>query len=150
MMPNADLSSQTERQKAYARAAVRRAIVRGDLTRPANCGRCARPDAKRSDGRSAIHAHHHKGYDHPLDVEWLCPKCHFSDDKRPARQANGRAKLTEAQVADIRARYRRGINRHRSDNAAGQLAREYGVAATTITRIIAGEMWIDAALAEGV
>ena len=46
-------------------------------------------------------------------------------------ERHGRAKLTASNVRDIRARHAEGVS-------ARQLAREYGVAATTITRIFHG------------
>lgn len=47
---------------------VLRAIQRGDITRPDNCPRCRRAD-------SPIQGHH-ADYAKPLDVEWLCARCH--------------------------------------------------------------------------
>lgn len=54
--------------------------------------------------------------------------------------SNGRAKLTECQVADIRARYRR-YDRSASTRA---LAREFNVSHAVISSIIRGESWKDA------
>lgn len=51
--------------KAYR--AVHWALKTGTLVRPAHCGACAqdcKPDA------------HHADYARPLDVEWLCRRCH--------------------------------------------------------------------------
>lgn len=61
--------------KEGARVSVRRAITRGDLIRPDSCPRCG-AFSKRRDGVSAIQAHHHRGYEYPLDIEWLCARCH--------------------------------------------------------------------------
>lgn len=48
--------------------AVRRALGRGDLTRPDACGACGCSDRR-------IEAHH-DDYAKPLDVCWLCASCH--------------------------------------------------------------------------
>ena len=139
--------------KDKARAAVKRALHTGKLVRPNLCEECSLPGPQSSDGRSTIHAHHHRGYEHPLNVKWMCPTCHFKYDPRPSRERNGRAVLTEQQVGEIRARYRRGPiggGRHfgPSSNSARGLAREFGVHNATILRIIHKENWIDAALGE--
>lgn len=47
---------------------------------------------------------------------------------------NGRAKLTEAQVVDIRALHRKGQKRR-------ELAQQYGVSQTTVDRVVNGETW---------
>lgn len=47
---------------------VFRAVRRGELTRPEKCPKCG--------VAGKIQAHHHLGYDRPLDVEWLCKRCH--------------------------------------------------------------------------
>lgn len=52
-------------------------------------------------------------------------------------EAHGRAKLTEADVLAIRARY---VWQDRN-NGARALSRRYGVSKTTIARIVAGEYW---------
>lgn len=50
-----------------AHAMVRNAVRSGVLKR-LPCERCG------SAGR--VHGHHHLGYNHPLVVTWLCPRCH--------------------------------------------------------------------------
>lgn len=50
-----------------AHAAVSNAIRDGVLKKPSQCSRCA----------STKHIHgHHEDYSRPLDVIWLCPRCH--------------------------------------------------------------------------
>ena len=56
-------------QKAHA--AVWKAITAGELVKPDVCEACGLPPA----GKGKIHAHH-ADYSKPLEVEWLCPKCH--------------------------------------------------------------------------
>lgn len=56
-----------------AHCAVARAIKRGDLVRPSVCSRCQQP------GR--IEASH-DDYSKPLEVEWLCRRCHADKDQR--------------------------------------------------------------------
>jgi hypothetical protein len=50
-----------------AHRAVRNAIQRGELVRPDACSDCG--------ARGRIHAHHYD-YLKPLEVTWLCPRCH--------------------------------------------------------------------------
>ena len=50
------------------------AVRSGDLVRPKNCKRCG-------SNKHKIHGHH-SDYDKPLDVIWLCPKCHIAEHKR--------------------------------------------------------------------
>ena len=54
-------------RKARARSAVADALERGVLVRPGNCENCHRP--------AKVHGHH-DDYSRPLEVRWLCPKCH--------------------------------------------------------------------------
>jgi hypothetical protein len=49
-----------------AHATVYRAILSGALVRQP-CRECGAPGAQ---------GHHHRGYDFPLDVVWLCPLHH--------------------------------------------------------------------------
>jgi Zn finger protein HypA/HybF involved in hydrogenase expression len=56
-----------EPEKHIARNAVNNAIRRGKLERGSSCYFCG--DTKK------LQAHHHD-YSKPLDVFWLCPKCH--------------------------------------------------------------------------
>lgn len=53
--------------KVNAQQRVRRAVKSGKLERPSTCSRCG------EGGR--IEGHHHD-YSKPLEVEWLCARCH--------------------------------------------------------------------------
>ena len=57
--------------KDKARAAVRKAIRRGDIAKPRKCKKCRKVTRD-------LEAHHHRGYTKPhwLDIEWLCEDCH--------------------------------------------------------------------------
>ncbi len=68
--------------KLKARAAVRQAVLRGELT-VGPCSRCGLPPSAAC-GRQAIEGHHHAGYEkaHWLDVTWLCAKCHGQEESK--------------------------------------------------------------------
>lgn len=55
------------RGRAYS--AIFHAVRAGRLIKPDACPKCARTDRR-------IEAHHFKGYDFPLEIEWLCASCH--------------------------------------------------------------------------
>src|SRR5207302_1883172 len=57
-----------QKRKQKARRAVLYALRTGKLSRPNTCARCTM--------WAPTHAHHPRGYDEPLDVEWLCATCH--------------------------------------------------------------------------
>lgn len=52
-----------------------KAIKKGILIQPAICSNCSGVQTYK-DGRNGIQAHH-KDYDKPLEVVWLCQKCHY-------------------------------------------------------------------------
>jgi len=52
---------------------VRKALKDGTLVREP-CGVCGDEDS---------HAHHPKGYDHPLVVAWRCQSCHQREEGNP-------------------------------------------------------------------
>ena len=52
------------------------ALTKGILVKPIKCSRCGCIPSSGKDGRSLIHGHH-EDYSKPLDVIWLCQKCHF-------------------------------------------------------------------------
>ena len=70
---SADKVAQRERERVRLRshAALNGAVKRGEVSRPDRCQECG----KRPDRFGRMEAHHS---DHalPLDVEWLCSKCH--------------------------------------------------------------------------
>lgn len=128
--------------KAQAYRAVRSALANGMLSRPDTCSRCGKPDTKPTSGRHTIQAHHHVGYDRPLEIEWLCPLCHRQETPLPENmgtqvfgERNGAAKLTGDQVEVIR----------QSRDGCRVLGRRYGVDKTTVQRIRNGTRWLSAA-----
>lgn len=70
-----------------ARHQVQSAIKKGLLI-PSPCGRCGALPAEA----------HHPDYDRPLDVRWLCNKCHV-DEHRKLRQIEKRKKRSKQRHA---------------------------------------------------
>jgi hypothetical protein len=124
-----------KQNRAYS--LVRSALKNGVLVRPDTCQKCGDKPQKASDGRSKIHAHHHD-YDKPLDVEWLCSKCHRSVTPLPSvigapvtAERNGQSKLNANAVRDIRS----------SALGCARLGKKYGVDKKQIQRVRRGEAW---------
>lgn len=69
-------------EKRAARMQVFYAIARGEMARPLSCPVCG--------ATRRIHAHH-DDYAKPLDVRWLCPKCHQAEHVRLRQEARGAA-----------------------------------------------------------
>jgi hypothetical protein len=60
-------------EKAAARIAIRKALLNGSIIRPSNCSRCdveCVPDG------------HHDDYSKPLEVIWLCRRCHIEHHRK--------------------------------------------------------------------
>jgi hypothetical protein len=138
-------------QQAYR--AVRTAIKQGVLVRPEECARCGNRPSPAADGRARIHAHHHD-YGRPLDVEWICAKCHREETPLPEKPGapcygdrngmrrhpeimqgskNGWSKLNEEQVAEIRILLKR--------LSVKDIAAKFNVRPTTIYDIRLGRRW---------
>lgn len=66
-----------QREAAYR--IVRTAIEEGRIAPHYSCDCCGKTLNRRGN-RRFIQAHHLLGYDKPLDVLWLCPKCHRKAD----------------------------------------------------------------------
>lgn len=61
-------------EKLKARQAVRYAVLTGRLAKPEACQVCGQ--------KTRLAGHHHRGYEHQLDVIWLCEPCHKAEHKR--------------------------------------------------------------------
>lgn len=72
---NAYSKARRDTPKGRARRAVRDAVRRGHLIKPASCERCGQATERR-----LLHGHHHD-YDKPLEVEWLCSICHGKEHR---------------------------------------------------------------------
>ena len=126
--------------KEKAGRLVRDAVRRGDLVRPKICEKCGLPGSVSKDGRMTIQGHH-KDYSRPLDVEWLCAKCHRKVTPLPASFAekrrifygsdNRQAKLHESLIPEI-------ISSAESIRA---FARKRGVSRWAISRVRSGKYW---------
>lgn len=138
--------------KAIAYREVRTAIAKGMLCRPETCSQCGRIDSRAADGRTLIHAHH-RDYCKPLDVEWLCSKCHRAvtplpliigaprygrtngmntmPESRSFGERNGYARLTEASVLVIKSR----------PQTARVLSEQFNVSMGAIYDIWQGRTW---------
>ncbi len=78
-----------QRASDWAQNKVERAIKSGSLVRPQACSKCKQTKIFK-DGRSGIQAHH-CDYNKPLEVMWLCQKCHHLWHKfnEPIRRVSG-------------------------------------------------------------
>jgi hypothetical protein len=63
-----------EARRAYS--ALRNAIKTGAIIKPSSCSRCGKECEP-----SGLHGHH-KDYLKPLEVEWMCPRCHALERSR--------------------------------------------------------------------
>ncbi len=125
---------------SQAYRAVRSAIERGALVRPSTCARCNDAPSPASDGRSRIQAHHHD-YDKPLDVEWICARCHRKETPLPKvmgapnrGERHGLSKLTSARVLSARRLRAQG-------HTFISIAQRFGVDKMTVLRAIKGQSW---------
>lgn len=71
-----------------------RAVEKGILQRPQQCQRCGQ-SGRFSDGRSDIQGHH-ADYNKPLEVQWICQRCHHEWHKH--NRAKRRKEPEEAKV----------------------------------------------------
>jgi transposase-like protein len=55
---------------------VENAVKHGYIKRPESCEECGH-SGKNKDGRTALRAHH-DDYNKPMEVRWLCHKCHYT------------------------------------------------------------------------
>jgi len=60
-------------QKVLARAELNAAVRSGAIKKPAMCSQC--PETRRLHG-------HHDDYSKPLQVRWLCPRCHGKEHRK--------------------------------------------------------------------
>lgn len=126
--------------KQKAHMAVRKAIALGQLVRPMNCEHCGLAPKATSDGRSPIQAHH-RDYSKPLEVEWICAKCHRQETPLPlvmggrcVGEANGQSKFTTQDVIAARRLRQKGL-------PYSEIASRFGVDKKTAMRAIKGEQW---------
>lgn len=68
--------------KAWARGTVNNAIRYGKIIRPDQCSRCGETGGM-------IDAHHHD-YNKPLEIEWLCRRCHGVEHRVEVARYDGR------------------------------------------------------------
>lgn len=64
--------------KDAAQNKLEKAVLRGKVSRKTRCERCGEMPPPFKDGRTAIQAHH-PDYSKPLEVLWLCQRCHHKE-----------------------------------------------------------------------
>ena len=104
------IMDQSKLYKRRARSAVAYALKSGKLTKPDHCSICG--------CKSDVIQAHHESYDKPLEVMWLCFKCHRS------LHGDNRA-LNDEQIKMIR----------ESEKSAYALAKELGVSSDTVMKV---------------
>lgn len=120
--------------KHNAHQAVQTAIMNGDLKKSKKCEDCGLI-------KKMIHGHH-EDYSKPLEVRWLCVKCHRKahgnipkcERKVHFGSANKSAKLNENQVLEIRKLLKMGKGKT-------AIARRYGVVDSLIHQIAKRQIW---------
>lgn len=124
----------TDRAMKRAHNRVQRAVKRGLIKRPDACELCGKVPEKTAAGRSGIQGHHHKGYQFPLDVQWVCGTCHSREDKLRHGEGRPGAKFTEQQIREIRLLHKKGWGYRR-------LARHFSRSLNTMRDITRGKAW---------
>ena len=79
-------------KQKIAQAAVRQAVSRGWLHKPSVCDECGQPPKPNRHGKAYLEAAH-DNYNAPLDVRFLCQKCHRLHDATQASQVDDLEKL---------------------------------------------------------
>ena len=67
-----------KKAKDSAQNKLEKAVSNGEVCRPSHCERCGMQPLCFKNGRTAIQAHH-RDYLNPLEVQWLCQKCHHQE-----------------------------------------------------------------------
>jgi len=62
-------------KKEYARQLVRKAINAGAIIVPKRCELCGKIPKPFNDNRRTLRADHYKGYNKPLEVQFICVDC---------------------------------------------------------------------------
>jgi hypothetical protein len=120
--------------KRKAHFLVKNAIRSGAIAKPTACELCGKSDQLEA---------HHEDYKKPLDVVWVCKRCHFNlhepkimTCEKDFEHGAGHhaAKLTDADVISIREEFVGGISKR-------GLGRKYGVSDKNIRLILEGKTW---------
>lgn len=125
--------------KVRARQALMAKVRSGKIVRPDTCQLCGQQPPRGRDGRSRIQAHHHRGYEFPFDVQWLCSACHEQEHRHEklARPMSNRTPEGFLRAVEMGIRVIRG-------QSAADVARDFGVSRTLIQEIKAGRCYAGA------
>ena len=119
------------RKLAYSR--LNNAVAQGKILRPQYCESCGENPGTDDLGRSRIEGHH---LDHskPLEVVWLCDRCHKEETPRARGEKVWASRFTTNQVRQVRKFLAAG-------KGVNEIGRLFGVTHKAISDIRDGVNW---------
>ncbi len=130
---SAEKNANRRLRQIRAHRAIRNEVRTGRMIVPDRCELCGTPDRKCKNGRRYLEGHHHKGYEFPLEVQWVCPSCHTKqeDCRRRKGTRHGNHKLTDDVVRVIRV----------SGLSVRELSKLLGIANSRVASARRGDTW---------
>jgi hypothetical protein len=119
------------RKLAYSK--LSNAVAQGKIIRPEFCEKCDNRGGTDIMGRSRIEGHH-LDYSKPLEVIWLCDRCHKEETPRARGQRVWASRFTENQVKRVRKLLASG-------KGVNEIGRMFGVTHKAISDIRDGINW---------
>lgn len=119
---------------------VRAAFHGGLLSRPDKCEHCGLPETFGTDGRSLLHGHH-EDYEKPLEVVFLCTRCHRKVTRMARGERSGNSVLRTGLIEAAAILRREGFT-------VEDIAAFYVVSRAGLSHALRGYRWKHLGLAE--
>jgi hypothetical protein len=119
------------RKLAYSK--LNNALEQGKIIRPQVCSKCKEDPGTDALGRSRIEGHH-PDHSKPLEVIWLCDRCHKEETPRARGERVWASRFTENQVRCVRKLLASG-------KGVNEIGRMFGVTHKAVSDIRDGINW---------